>query len=83
MTRSRREVFLHSVSDFSRAYQDQILDHAIVQARGISIYLKSGVPMKGKVLAHDSYTILMKTDTSHALIYKHSVSSLFPAIRPR
>lgn len=71
------------VSEFNRAYQDQILDHAIAQARILSIFLKSGVPMKGKVIAHDSYTILMKTETSQALIYKHSISSLFPAIRPR
>ncbi|MBI3394239.1 MAG: RNA chaperone Hfq [Spirochaetia bacterium] len=66
-----------------RAYQDQILDFAIQQSKNMSIFLKSGVPIKGRVMAHDAYTILMKTEHNHTLIYKHSISSLFPAIRPR
>lgn len=59
--------------------QDQVIEHAITGDRRLTVFLKNGVPMRGKIIAHDSYTIFMETDKAQALIYKHSVTSLRPA----
>lgn len=59
--------------------QDEVIEGAMQADRRLTVFLKNGVPMRGKILAHDSYTIFMETDKAQALIYKHSVTSLRPA----
>jgi len=62
-----------------RANQDELLENAIRKSRSITIFLKNGVPLRGRVLAHDPYTVLMETERNQTLIYKHSITSIFPA----
>ena len=59
--------------------QDQVIEGAMEADRRLTVFLKNGVPLRGKILAHDSYTIFMETDKAQALVYKHSVTSLRPA----
>lgn len=59
--------------------QELVIEAAIQAQRKLTVFLKNGVPMRGKILAHDAYTILMETEKNQALIFKHSVTSLFPA----
>ncbi len=59
--------------------QDQVIENAMEGDRRLTVFLKNGVPMRGKILAHDSYTIFMETEKAQALVYKHSVTSLRPA----
>ncbi len=62
-----------------KANQDQIINQAIKKGRMLTVYLKNGVHIKGRVLAHDSYTILMDNEKHKSLVYKHSITSIFPA----
>ncbi|MCB1307960.1 MAG: RNA chaperone Hfq [Leptospiraceae bacterium] len=62
-----------------RVYQDRILETATKRNRPITVYLKNGVHIKGRVLAHDMFTILLETDKNKTLVYKHSATSIFPA----
>ena len=58
--------------------QEQVIENAIKSGKRITIFLKNGVPMKGIVMAHDPYTIFMQTDKNQTLIYKHSITSVYP-----
>lgn len=62
-----------------RATQDRIIDDAIEKTRDLTVYLKSGTSIKGHVIAHDSYTIFMDTGSQQTLIFKHFITSVFPA----
>ncbi len=62
-----------------RANQDKIIEDAIERSRPITIFLKSGVSLKGKVLSHDSYTIFLEADEKQTLVYKHFITSIYPA----
>lgn len=62
-----------------RATQDRIIEEAIEGEKILTFYLKSGVSLKGTVLAHDSYTVFMLHNQEHTLVYKHFITSVFPA----
>ena len=66
----------------NRLYQDRLLDNAMQKSKSITVYLKNGVHIKGRVLSHDTFTVLIETEKNNTLIYKHSVTSLFPARLP-
>ena len=59
--------------------QELLIENAVKGGKRVVVFLKSGVPLKGRILDHDSYTIFMETEKKRqALIYKHSVTSIFP-----
>jgi RNA chaperone Hfq len=62
-----------------RITQDKIIDEAIADQNVLTFYLKSGVSVKGTVLAHDSFTVYLKQNQDYVLIYKHFLTSVFPA----
>jgi host factor-I protein len=39
----------------------------------------NGVPIKGKVISFDSFTILVDVDKKQNLIYKHAISTIMPS----
>lgn len=61
--------------------QDNYLNIARKEKTEITIYLMNGVPIKGRVLSFDNFTILIEVDKKQNLIYKHAVSTIMP-IRP-
>jgi host factor-I protein len=61
--------------------QDHFLNTARKEKIDINIYLVNGVPIKGKVLSFDNFTILMEVEKRQNLIYKHAVSTMVP-LRP-
>ncbi len=61
--------------------QDHFLNTARKEKIDINIYLVNGVPIKGKVLSFDNFTILMEVEKRQNLIYKHAVSTIVP-LRP-
>ncbi len=61
--------------------QDHFLNTARKEKIDINIFLVNGVPIKGKVLSFDNFTILMEVEKRQNLIYKHAVSTMVP-LRP-
>ncbi|MBP7737899.1 MAG: RNA chaperone Hfq [Spirochaetes bacterium] len=61
--------------------QDHFLNTARKEKIDINIFLVNGVPIKGKVLSFDNFTILMEVEKRQNLIYKHAVSTMVP-MRP-
>jgi host factor-I protein len=59
--------------------QDHFLNTARKEKLEINIYLVNGVPIKGKVLSFDNFTILMEVEKRQNLIYKHAVSTMVPS----
>jgi len=59
--------------------QDHYLNIARKEKLDITIYLMNGVPIKGRVLSFDNFTILVEVDKKQNLIYKHAISTLVPS----
>ncbi|HQQ51835.1 MAG: RNA chaperone Hfq [Spirochaetes bacterium] len=59
--------------------QDTFLNAARKDKVEITIYLMNGVPIKGKVISFDSFTILVDVDKKQNLIYKHAISTIMPS----
>jgi len=58
--------------------QDSFLNAVRKEKIEITIYLMNGVPIKGKVVSFDNFTILIEVDKKQNLIYKHAVSTVMP-----
>jgi host factor-I protein len=41
--------------------------------------LLNGVPLKGRVVSFDNFTIVLENETKQNLIYKHAISTIIPA----
>ena len=59
--------------------QDVFLNSARKDKCEITIYLVNGVPIKGRVLSFDNFTMLLEVDKKQNLIYKHAVSTIVPS----
>lgn len=59
--------------------QDNILNLTRKEKLEITIYLMNGVPIKGRVLSFDNFTILVEVDKKQNMIYKHAISTIFPS----
>ena len=58
--------------------QDIFLNYARKNKIEVTIFLVNGVPIKGKVLSFDNFTILIEVDKKQNLIYKHAISTMVP-----
>lgn len=45
----------------------------------ITIYLMNGVPLKGRVVSFDNFTIVIENDGKQSLVYKHAISTIILA----
>jgi len=59
--------------------QDIFLNTARKEKIEVTFYLVNGVPIKGKVLSFDNFTILLDVDKRQNLIYKHAISTMMPS----
>lgn len=59
--------------------QDVYLNVARKEKIDVTIYLMNGVPLNGKVISFDNFTILFEQDRKHNLVYKHAVSTVVPS----
>ncbi len=59
--------------------QDVFLNATRKNKTEVTIFLMNGVPLKGRVLSFDNFTILIEIDKKQNLIYKHAVSTMVPA----
>lgn len=58
--------------------QDYILNQTRKEKQVITIYLSNGVPLKGKVISFDNYTIIIENDNKQSMIYKHAITTIIP-----
>lgn len=56
--------------------QNVLLDEAHAKDKNVTLYLKNGVHYTGKVIAHDSHTIFLRTEQGDTLVFKHVVTSI-------
>ncbi len=59
--------------------QDQLLNTARKEKIDLTIYLLNGVPLKGKVVSFDNFTIILENEAKQNLVYKHAISTIIPA----
>ena len=74
-----------NVPDDVQKQLDKRLSDLLKQAKKqnkteIILYLMNGVPLRGKVLSFDNFTILLEIDKKQNLIYKHAISTLVPTM---
>lgn len=58
--------------------QDNFLKKAKEKNIAITIYLISGYQIRGYVVGYDNYTILIDSEQSTQMIYKHAISTIIP-----
>jgi len=58
--------------------QDYILNQTRKEKQSITIYLSNGVPLKGKVISFDNYTIIIENDSKQSMVYKHAITTIIP-----
>ncbi len=56
--------------------QDMVLNGARKEKMEITIYLTNGVPLKGKVLSFDNFTVIIDNGGKQSLVYKHAISTI-------
>ncbi|PJZ68051.1 RNA chaperone Hfq [Leptospira perolatii] len=59
--------------------QDQLLNTARKEKMELTIYLLNGVPLKGKVISFDNFTIILEQENRQSLVYKHAISTIIPS----
>ena len=64
--------------------QDMVLNGARKEKMEITIYLTNGVPLKGRVVSFDNFTVVIESDGKQSLVSPPG-ASCWPAIctRPR
>lgn len=60
--------------------QDNFLNQARKENIGVTIYLVSGVQLKGIVRGFDAFTVVLESPGKPPqLVYKHAIASIVPA----
>ncbi len=58
--------------------QDNFLNKIRKNGDEIKIILVSGDSIKGVIVGFDSFVIILKSDNKDIIIYKHSITAIFP-----
>lgn len=56
--------------------QDRLLMQWKYEKRIVTIFLMNGVPIKGRILEYDHYTVYVGDENRKSLIYKHAISTI-------
>ena len=59
--------------------QDSFLNAARKEKVDVTVYLTNGVPLQGRVVSFDSFTVLLEIDRRMNMVYKHAISTVVPA----
>jgi host factor-I protein len=58
--------------------QDAFLNAVRKDRVDVTIYLTNGVPLNGRIISFDSFSLLVEIDKRQNFIYKHAVSTVVP-----
>ncbi|MDR2994829.1 RNA chaperone Hfq [Bacillus cereus] len=56
--------------------QEDMYKELIDKKRTVTIFLKSGVPIRGQILSMDTYSVLVMAHNKQHLIYKQAISTI-------
>ncbi|MFK4416583.1 host factor-I protein [Bacillus sp. RC251] len=56
--------------------QEDMYKELIDTKRTVTIFLKSGVPIRGQILSMDTYSVLVMAHNKYQLIYKQAISTI-------
>lgn len=62
--------------------QDHFLNSIRRAKLPVTIYLVKGVKLQGVITWFDSFSLLLRRDSSSQLVYKHSISTIMPSAPP-
>lgn len=58
--------------------QDQYLNKLRKEKIALTAFLMNGVPIKGRIVAFDTFVVLFEVDGKQQLVFKHAISTLQP-----
>jgi len=61
-----------------RNYQNLILSQGRKDKMPVTVFLVSGVQIKGVIKNFDSYVVVLEVDGKEQMIYKHAISTIIP-----
>lgn len=56
--------------------QEDFLSHAKSHNLELTFYLMNGLPLKGRIIAYDNFTLLIEKEQKQLLIFKHAISTI-------
>lgn len=59
--------------------QDVFLNQARKNKIQVTIFLVSGVQLKGNVKGFDNFTVILESEGKQMMVYKHAISTIVPA----
>lgn len=59
--------------------QDQYLNKLRKEKVALTAYLMNGVPLKGRVIAFDSFVVIFDVDGKQQMVFKHAISTIQPS----
>lgn len=57
--------------------QDKFLQ--TIQNKYVTIFLMNGHKLQGKIIAYDTFSVIVEYDCKNQLIYKHAISTITEA----
>lgn len=63
---------------FGAFEQNQVIDKARKRRLPVQIFLKNGAIIKGKIIRFDLFSLLLKSEEEHIIVFKHAISTLIP-----
>ena len=70
------------MADKPLSLQDQFLNGIRKAKSPATIFLVKGVKLQGVITWFDSFSLLLRRDSSSQLVYKHSISTIMPVQAP-
>lgn len=58
--------------------QDVFLNKIRKDKVAVTVFLINGVKLQGMVTWFDNFSLLLKRDSHHQLVYKHAISTIMP-----
>ncbi len=59
--------------------QDQFLNKLRREKTPVTAFLINGVPLKGRVVAFDSFVVLFEVESRQQMVFKHAISTIQPS----
>lgn len=58
--------------------QDHYLNSLRKEKIALTAYLMNGVPLKGRIVAFDSFVVLLEVEGKQQMVFKHAISTIQP-----